>query len=70
MAGPREIRLAALLDALIAVTDKEVGRLRTIIEHDHTPDEERFKALVDLARLSSNMVSILADREIETLVLI
>jgi hypothetical protein len=65
MAGPREIRLAALLDALIAVTDKEVGRLRTIIEHDHTPDEERFEALVDLARLSSNTVSILAGREVE-----
>jgi hypothetical protein len=53
MAGPREIRLAGVLDALFAATDKEVGRLRTIVERDQIPHEERFQALVDLARLST-----------------
>ena len=53
MAGPREIRLAGVLDALFAATDKEVGRLRTIVERDQIPHEERFQALVDLARLSA-----------------
>jgi len=61
MAGPRKIRLAAILNAFITATDTEAARLRTIIEQDQTPHEERFQALVDLARLSSNMVAILAD---------
>jgi hypothetical protein len=65
MAGPRKIRLAAILDAFIASTDMEAARLRTIIEQKQTPHEERLQALVNLARLSNNMVSILADREVE-----
>lgn len=65
MAGPRESRLAGVLDALFAATDKEVGRLRTIIERDQIPHEERFQALVDLARLSSSMASLLANRKDE-----
>jgi hypothetical protein len=65
MARPREIRLAAVLDALIAATDNEVGRLRAIIEQDQNPHEARFQALVCLAQLSSNMVSLLADRKVE-----
>lgn len=49
----------------LPATDKEVRRLRTIIEQDHIPHEERFQALVDLARLSSSMVSLLANRKDE-----
>ena len=66
MVGLRKIRLAAILDAFITTTDMEAARLRTIIEQDQVSDEQRFQALVNLARLSSNMVAILADREVET----
>jgi hypothetical protein len=59
----REIRLAGVLDALFAATDKEVGRLLTIVEQNRIPHEERFQTLVDLARLSSNMVSLLANHK-------
>ncbi len=57
---PREVRLVAVLDALIAVTDKEAGRLRGIIDSDQTSPEERFQALIEFARLTNSIVSLLA----------
>jgi len=50
-------------EALIAVSQREERRLRTIVDSDHTSPEEKSRALNDLSQLWRNAALKLADLE-------
>jgi hypothetical protein len=50
-----------VFDLVLAVCAQEEQRLRTIIGSEKLPREERFAALVELARWSRGLVQALAD---------
>ncbi len=57
MARNRTDRLVVYLEAFLAAREEEARRLQAIIASDDVPGEDRFQALVALARLSVDMTA-------------